>query len=131
MWILDGTLRVPAARAPRWEDGKRTVAHPWRCITIPTLPWHRSSQRSARVSRWRREEVATADFVEEDEFVSMVEEAGVATGGVESAELSAGGLEAADQHRAFGRWIDGAPSNGKNKGRRPEICLTSITEHQN
>ncbi len=30
----------------------------------------------------------------------MVEEAGVATGGVESAELSAGGLEAADEHRA-------------------------------
>ena len=30
----------------------------------------------------------------------MVEEAGVATGGVESDELSAGGLEAADQHSA-------------------------------
>jgi len=41
--------------------------------------------------------------MEEDEFVSVVEEAGVATGGVESAELSAGGLEAADQHCATGR----------------------------
>ncbi len=30
----------------------------------------------------------------------VVEESGVATGGVESAELSAGGLEAADEHRA-------------------------------
>ncbi len=90
-------IYVPAARAPRWADGKRTVAYPWRCVTIPTLSWHRSSRRSARASRRRREEVAAADFAEEDEFVSRVEEAGVATeGSVESAELLAGGLEAAE-----------------------------------
>ena len=81
-------------------DRSATVAHPRRSVTIPTLAWHRSSRRSARASRRRREEVVAADFAEEDEFVSRVEEAGVATGGVESAELSAGGLEAADEHRA-------------------------------
>ncbi len=31
----------------------------------------------------------------------MVEETGVAMGGVESTELSAGGLEAADEHNAI------------------------------
>jgi len=35
----------------------------------------------------------------------VVEEAGVAIGGVESAELSAGGLEAADEHRATGLMV--------------------------
>ncbi len=31
------------------------------------------------------------------------------------------------QHNRLNRWIDGAPSNGKNKGRRPEKGLTLIT----
>ncbi len=54
----------------------------------------------------------------------MIEEAGVATGGVESAELSAGGLEAADEHRATaGGWMVGQATGN---GRRPEKGLTSI-----
>ena len=34
------------------------------------------------------------------------------------------------QRNRLNRWIDGAPSNGKNKGRRPEQCLTSFTNHK-
>ena len=119
-------IEVPAARAQRWANGKRTVAHPWRCVTIPILPWYRLSRRSARASRRRREEVATADFAEEDDFVSMVEEAGVATGGVESAALLAGSPEAADEHRATvgGLMVCQATGKGILVGQK-NACLQS------